>query len=252
MTIGSIPAGATLSNTNGDTLTVSGGSITFNAAQLAAGVLNGLKITPASDANFTLNVSAQEKDAEGDLSTTTSNGEQVTVNPTPPTVTWSPSPASGTEGAAVALTLTVTPTGGPGDVNTISSLLVNLTNGATISDGTQAHTVTAIQNINHGTIDILGWNLNNLTVTPANGSTFTLTATAIEKDVDNDVSTATTATETIHETAQFGYLWGTTVVSRPRLPPLQSDHQHQSRQRHQYGSAYFRHRAVERFRCRGP
>ena len=45
--ISGIPAGATLSNTNGNTLTVANGSITFSSGQLAAGVLNGLAITPA-------------------------------------------------------------------------------------------------------------------------------------------------------------------------------------------------------------
>jgi len=49
VTISSIPSGATLSNTNGDPLTITGGSITFDATQLAAGVLNGLKVTPATD-----------------------------------------------------------------------------------------------------------------------------------------------------------------------------------------------------------
>jgi len=63
-----------------------GGSITFDATQLAAGVLNGLKVTPANDTNFTLNISATEKDAEGNFSTATNSTELVTVNPTAPSV----------------------------------------------------------------------------------------------------------------------------------------------------------------------
>ena len=60
ITITGIPTDATLSNTNGSTLTPSGGSITFTQAQLTAGVLNGLSITPTSadDPNFTLHVTA--------------------------------------------------------------------------------------------------------------------------------------------------------------------------------------------------
>src|SRR6185312_15616820 len=44
VTLSSIPSGATLSNSRGDTLTVAGGAITFSASQLAAGVLTGLAI----------------------------------------------------------------------------------------------------------------------------------------------------------------------------------------------------------------
>ena len=69
VTIGSIPAGATLSNTNNDVLIVTGGGITFTASQLVAGVLNGLAITPASAGSFLLSVSATERDAQGDPGT---------------------------------------------------------------------------------------------------------------------------------------------------------------------------------------
>ena len=41
ITITGIPPDATLSNTNGDTLTHPGGSITFTQAMLTAGVLTG-------------------------------------------------------------------------------------------------------------------------------------------------------------------------------------------------------------------
>src|SRR5262249_56697647 len=49
LVISGIPTGATLSNSHGDVLAISGGSITFTAADLAGGVLTGLKITPADD-----------------------------------------------------------------------------------------------------------------------------------------------------------------------------------------------------------
>ena len=71
VTISGIPSGATLSNTNGNTLTVAGGSITFTASQLAAGILNGLAITPATAGTFTLGISAKEQDVQGDASATT-------------------------------------------------------------------------------------------------------------------------------------------------------------------------------------
>ena len=68
VTLSGIPGGATLSNSRGDPLTVSGGSITFSPGQLAAGVLNGLAITPLSAGSFVLGVSAVEQDGEGNLS----------------------------------------------------------------------------------------------------------------------------------------------------------------------------------------
>lgn len=78
VTIGGIPAGATLSNSGG-TLAVFNGSIIFSAGQLAAGVLNGLAITPASEGIFSLNVSATERDGNGDSSTTTVGQASITV-----------------------------------------------------------------------------------------------------------------------------------------------------------------------------
>ena len=79
VTISDLPNGATLSNSNGDTLSISGGSITFDATQLADGVLNGLAITPTGDAKFTLSVAASEQDAEGNLSSLTMATENVTI-----------------------------------------------------------------------------------------------------------------------------------------------------------------------------
>jgi hypothetical protein len=82
VTISGIPAGATLSNGAGP-LTVSGGSISFTAAQLAAGALSGLAITPpANGTSFSLTVAASQQDAQGDLSTPTTATEPVTVTPT--------------------------------------------------------------------------------------------------------------------------------------------------------------------------
>src|SRR5207248_6603524 len=85
--ISNIPSAATLSNAHGDTLTVSGGSITFNASQLANGVLSGLAITPGNDKNLSLSVTATEQDREGNLSTPITSTEAITVDPLAPTVT---------------------------------------------------------------------------------------------------------------------------------------------------------------------
>ena len=84
-TLSDIPSGATLTNSNHDTLTVSGGSITFDAAQIAAGVLHGLSITPANDKSFSLSVSATATDSNS-YEYTVPATESVTVDPTAPTV----------------------------------------------------------------------------------------------------------------------------------------------------------------------
>ena len=60
-----------------------------------------IKITPTNDANFTLQLAATAKDAEGNMSTTTVATEAVTVNPLAPTV--APVAASGIEGQAIAI-----------------------------------------------------------------------------------------------------------------------------------------------------
>ena len=77
--ISGVPTGATLSNSNGNALTITGGSITFSASQLAAGVLHGLAITPTSTGDFPLNVAATEQDSETNLSATATGTELVDV-----------------------------------------------------------------------------------------------------------------------------------------------------------------------------
>ena len=212
VTIGNIPSGATLHNTNGDTLTVAGGSITFTAAQIADNVLAGLSITPVNDGVFTLNVSAQEQAPNGsNLSTIASNSESLTVNPTAPTVTWSPSPASGTEDSGIALTLAAIANGLSGDANALTSLTVTLPTGATLTDGT--HTFTATPG-NDTTGNLVGWTLTGLSVTPASGAGFSLTATATETGA-NGTTSSTTTSETVTVTPQYGHLWGTSVVTEP-------------------------------------
>jgi hypothetical protein len=71
-----IPTGATLTNTAGDTLTITGGSITLTPAQLT-----GLAITPPanSDADFNLTVTAISKDGSATAATTVGT-IAVTVN----------------------------------------------------------------------------------------------------------------------------------------------------------------------------
>jgi len=64
-TLGDIPSGATLTNSNHDALTFTGGAITFDAAQVAAGALDGLSITAPSAQTFSLALLATGTDSSG-------------------------------------------------------------------------------------------------------------------------------------------------------------------------------------------
>ena len=65
LVIGEIPAGATLSDADHNTLTVTSGSIVFTANEIAEGYLTGLAITPPNDANFSLSMMATATDGNG-------------------------------------------------------------------------------------------------------------------------------------------------------------------------------------------
>jgi hypothetical protein len=80
LTIAGIPADAILSNGQG-ALTFSNGSITFSAAQLSAGALDGLAIAaPATDANFTLHITTTTTDGSGANVSTASTSGDINVN----------------------------------------------------------------------------------------------------------------------------------------------------------------------------
>ena len=80
VTLSGIPSGAALRDSAG-TLSVSGGSITFSASQLAAGALNGLAITPSAAGTFSLGVAAAEQDAPITTSATATGTEALSVTP---------------------------------------------------------------------------------------------------------------------------------------------------------------------------
>ena len=125
LTIGSIPAGAALSNTHGDPLTISGGSITFTSAQLASGVLIGLALTPPPEFEGSITLTLTATKAEGSGSVTTIASETVTVNPFPETPVLAGSDAvaassSVNEGGTVGLTIAPTFESDPDATNTVT------------------------------------------------------------------------------------------------------------------------------------
>ncbi|PWC52622.1 hypothetical protein TSH7_33270, partial [Azospirillum sp. TSH7] len=185
ITISGIPAGATLGNTAGDVLTVTGGSITLSKDQLA-----GLTVTPPSnsDVDFTLTVTATAKDGTaGAVSVTRTL--PVTVNPVSDTPTLSVTAARGNEDTAIALTISPALTDTDGS-EALSIVIAGVPTGATLSAGT--HNA-------DGTWTLTPAQLAGLTVTPLANSDvdFDLTVTAIAKD---GVAVEATKSETLHVT----------------------------------------------------
>src|SRR5207248_1908737 len=95
----------------------------------------------------------------------------------------------GTEGAAVTLgTLAATVNNLTGDTNSLQSLAVSaIPVGATLSDG-NGHSFTA--GAGNTSVNISGWTLSSLRITPTNDANFTLTATATTRDAEGNTSTA--------------------------------------------------------------
>src|ERR1700682_4355951 len=188
LVVSAVPLGATLSDGT-HTFTASAGntSVDVHSWNLAS-----LAITPANDANFTLSVAATTRDAEGNLSTTTTATEAVTVNPLAPTL--APVATSGLEGASIALSLGTTVNGLAGDANSLATLVVSAVPlGATLSDGTHTFTASA----GNTSVDVHSWNLASLAITPANDANFTLSVAATTRDAEGNLSTTTTATEAV-------------------------------------------------------
>jgi Ca2+-binding RTX toxin-like protein len=185
LTISGIPANAALSNSQG-ALTVANGSITFTAAQLAAGALNGLAITPASDANFTLSVTATARD--GSSVNTTSATAQITVAPLAPILT-----INGT--AQEGQTLTASAQTSDADV-TIGYQWQSSSGGQTWTNISGATgTIYTVQETNEGLqLRVTG------TATDAEGNSTTATSAASAAVVD----IAPTLSVTVGGTAQQG------------------------------------------------
>src|SRR5205807_1349570 len=197
-TISAIPVGATLSDgSHSFTATAGNTSVDVHGWNLA-----GLAITPTSDANFSLSIAATARDADGNLSTTTTASETVTVTPLAPTL--APVAETGLEGSPIALNLGATVNGLAGDANSLASLTISaIPVGATLSDGTHSFTAAG----GSTSVDVAGWNLASLTVTSTNDTNFTLGIAATARDAEVNLSAVTSATESI------------TVPTRPSSDP---------------------------------
>ncbi|WP_199235351.1 hypothetical protein, partial [Azospirillum sp. TSA6c] len=174
ITISGIPTGASLSNTAGNTLTISNGSITLTPDQLA-----GLKITPPlnSDADFTLTVTATAKDGVANP-VSVSQTLPVTVSPVSDTPSLSVTAATGNEDTAIALSIT------PALTDTDGSEVLTVTIAGIPAGATLTNTLNGTLTVTNGSITLTPDQLAGLKVTPPVNSDddFTLTVTATSKD----------------------------------------------------------------------
>jgi len=112
ITISGIPSDAYLTNTaNGSThLTVSGGSITFTAAQIAAGALNGLTLTTGEETTGTITVTANNTEP-GENAGTSSASFMLAVDPLAEaaSLAGTVTSVSGQSDTAIPLTIVATP-----------------------------------------------------------------------------------------------------------------------------------------------
>src|SRR5207253_103963 len=118
--------------------------------------------------------------------------QTITVDPLAPTL--APVAQTGLEGSAIALDLGAAVNGLAGDANGLASLVVSaIPVGAILSDGIHSFTAAA----GSTAVDVAGWNLAGLTVTPTNDTNFTLSLAAIARDAEGNLSAPAMATETI-------------------------------------------------------
>jgi hypothetical protein len=177
LTVSSIPVGATLTDgTNSFTATAGNTTATITGWNLAQ-----LRITPPanSDADFTLAVAATATEGANGAVATTNANLAVTVDAIADAPTLAVNPAAGNEDTAITLSVATALVDTDGS-ETLSIAVSAIPVGAVITDGVNTFTATA----GNQAVNVTGWNLAALTVTPpANADTdftLTLTSTATE------------------------------------------------------------------------
>src|SRR5882724_2978117 len=194
--IGAIPVGATLSDgTHSFTATVGN-----TAVDVSGWTLPSLSITPPanSDVDFALTVTATSIEASNSDTATTTMSLPVTVTAVADAPTLAVTPASGSEDTAIALTVSPALTDIDGS-ETLTVQIGAIPVGATLSDGTHSFTAT----VGNTAVDVSGWTLPSLTVTPPANSDadFTLTVTATSTEFSNGDTATTTMSLPVTVTA---------------------------------------------------
>ncbi|MCP8939442.1 VCBS domain-containing protein [Alsobacter sp. SYSU M60028] len=190
--ISGIPLGVTLSDGAGHSFTATN---KVKSIDVTAWSLSGLTAKTQSDVNFSLTVTATERDAEGNTASSTAT-KAVIVAPLAASVNWDAAPSAGVEGSPIALgALSVTLNKLAADTaHTLKALVIDsIPVGAVLADGA-GHSFTAAVGLTAA--NVAGWSLSTLTITPPGPADFTLRVTAIEADAQGD-TTSTTATEAV-------------------------------------------------------
>ena len=185
LSVSAIPIGATLSDGLAS-FTASAGSQTVDVTAWNLATLSVLP--PAqSDADFNLTLSATSTEAANGFSATVSANLAVTVDPVADAPALVVAPAAGNEDTAIALAIGAALADTDGS-ESLSVELDALPVGAVLADGTNSFTATAGNQL----VDITGWNLAALTVTPpANGDAdFSLTVRAISSEAGGGTATS--------------------------------------------------------------
>ena len=186
-TLGDIPSGATLTNSNGDALIVTNGSISFDAAQIAAGDLNGLSITLANAQTVSLSVLATATDSNGYQYAVPAT-ESVTIT-TSGVDTWE-GPASGAWSADANWSDGAPPSSGQTAVID-SGATPDVTSSATVDDVTlqNAGTITVASGVTFTFDD--GTEVTGGGVTLVSGATLTLDNVTLDAGTVNFAGAAT-------------------------------------------------------------
>ncbi|KWV58045.1 hypothetical protein AS156_35010 [Bradyrhizobium macuxiense] len=175
-----------------------GQPVTVRIVDSSGEVVDIFVVTLANNA-WSVNVTSAEAKAlhdgnytvTADVSDTAGNpapeaAQAITVDETPPALSWLPQAETGIEGTAIALgTIAATANSLPGHANSVQSLVVGgIPVGAVLTDGTNSFVAT----IGNTAIDVKGWNLSTLKVTPPNDTNFTLAVTATDQDANTSVA----------------------------------------------------------------
>ncbi|HUL05884.1 MAG TPA: tandem-95 repeat protein, partial [Candidatus Acidoferrum sp.] len=194
--VGAIPVGATLSD-GSHSFTATAGN---TAVDVTGWALGSLTITPPanSDADFALTVTATSIESSNGDSASTIVSLPVTVTAVADAPTLAVAPAAGNEDTAIALSISPALTDTDGSEH-LSLQVSAIPVGATLSDGSHSFTATA----GNTAVDITGWALGSLTVTPPANSDadFALTVTATSTEASNGDTASTIASLPVTVTA---------------------------------------------------
>src|SRR5438067_325167 len=144
-----------------------------------------------SDVDFVLTFTPAADDIRSRNMTAVHTCALPIFNPVADAPTLTVAPATGNEDSAIALSVSAALTDTDGSEHLSSLTVGSIPVGATLSDG--SHTFTA--DATHSSINVLGWNLGSLSVTPPANSDvdFALTVTATSQEGASGPTASTTA-----------------------------------------------------------